>query len=491
LKVKEYNYLRKFLNQKIINYRDKVEMLSHNNLHLIREHQIFLNKYELIFIKNFLKFILNCTFRSILGFFSVFYSLRNIYQNNKFSKFTNKQDDILFVSHFLNTSILGKDDFYYGKLPEELKGKNTILYINHQKKWYTNLKPYWPLSITNRVLLSKNTNLINEFFLISKILFNFFRYLINIFFSKSILDLKINIFLMSTYFSNSTLFNLRMYYQFLYYFRKVKVRSVIFTFEGHAWERLLVLAARKSGVKKIIAYQHANISKFQNSIFTFHGIFKIDKILSSNFHGFKKLSEIYKSIELIGSLRVNRETKLNNFEVFNKKSYHSCLIVPDGILSECFLMFNFSLEAARLNKNIKFIWRLHPLITFEMLKNKINFEDLPSNIILSNNSIEKDISISSWVVYRASTAVLNAALSGLRPIYLPDKDNLQIDPLYFLNKKWKKCCSNPCSLINIINNDIKLKFKNHLNNKYLKVLENKFNQSFDFKKFKRILIESN
>jgi len=491
LRNKEYTILAKALNDLVVRYQEKIDMLSHNNIHLIREHPIFLSKYESIFDDNFLKFTAKCFYRLIYGVFSLIFSLRNSYQDNKISKSVNKEDKLLFISHFLNKSILGKDDFYYGKLPDYLEGKNTILYINHQNKWYKNLNEYWPSSKANRVLLSKNTNIINELFLITKILFGFFRYFLNIFNSKNYINFKINLFLTSTYFSNSTLFNLRMYYQFSYYLKKANVNTVIFTFEGHAWEKLLILASRRAGVKKVIAYQHANISKFQNSIFKFQGIFKTDYVLSSNMHGFEKLSKVYNNVNLVGSMRVNKKTSLNNFRLFVKNKQFTCLVVPDGILSECINLFSFTLESARLNKNINYIWRLHPLITFDMIKKRNNFNSLPKNIILSNNPIEKDIDHSSWVVYRASTAVLPAALSGLRPIFFPQKGNLQIDPLYFLDKKWKKFSSDAIMLNSIISKDIECDFKDHLNNKYLEKLNSKFNQSFDLNHFKRILIETN
>ena len=126
-----------------------------------------------------------------------------------------------------------------------------------------------------------------------------------------------------------------------------------------------------------------------------------------------------------------------------------------------------------------------------MIHKKINLNSLPKNIILSKNSIDTDIGNSSWVIYRASTAALPAALSGLRPIFLPKKNTLQIDPLYFLDKDWKKFCSNGYSLIKIINKDIKSNFKDHTSNKNLNFLNNKFKQSFDFNMFKRILSDSN
>ena len=65
-----------------------------------------------------------------------------------------------------------------------------------------------------------------------------------------------------------------------------------------------------------------------------------------------------------------------------------------------------------------------------LLKANPRFNDLPSNIILSGQSLEDDISTSEFVLYRGSTAVVKAVLSGLIPIYFSQENEMTIDPLY-------------------------------------------------------------
>tara|TARA_B100000959_G_scaffold202148_1_gene211552 strand:+ start:17 stop:442 length:426 start_codon:yes stop_codon:yes gene_type:complete len=88
---------------------------------------------------------------------------------------------------------------------------------------------------------------------------------------------------------------------------------------------------------------------------------------------------------------------------------------------------------------VKFIWRLHPLISFRDLTRKNNkLQRLPENIILSNSSIEKDIECSQFSIYRGSTAIITALSSGIQPIYLSLQDEMTIDPLFELDNKWRK-----------------------------------------------------
>ena len=85
----------------------------------------------------------------------------------------------------------------------------------------------------------------------------------------------------------------------------------------------------------------------------------------------------------------------------------------------------------------KFIWRLHPLFSFDKLSNYgLNAINLPSNIVLSNGSIYDDLDICDFVLYRGSSVVIQAVIAGLKPIYLSDQNKIKIDPLYEMTS-WK------------------------------------------------------
>ena len=62
--------------------------------------------------------------------------------------------------------------------------------------------------------------------------------------------------------------------------------------------------------------------------------------------------------------------------------------------------------------------------------------NITSNIVLSQATLEEDIAHSRWTLYRGTTAAIQAAVAGLRPIYLMLSDELTVDPLYEL-KDWR------------------------------------------------------
>ena len=74
---------------------------------------------------------------------------------------------------------------------------------------------------------------------------------------------------------------------------------------------------------------------------------------------------------------------------------------------------------------------------------------MPKNIKLSSTTLNEDIIESNFVLYRGTTAVINCVMNGLRPIYLIDNDNFNIDPLHEINEH-KHIVKNISDTINIL-----------------------------------------
>ena len=113
-----------------------------------------------------------------------------------------------------------------------------------------------------------------------------------------------------------------------------------------------------------------------------------------------------------------------------------CLVAPEGYLSECKKLFEFSLEIAFSRPDIQFIWRIHPRLNWKLIFNKIyhsyhmKSNQLPKNIILSDSPLKLDLIRSSFILYRGSTVAIIAGASGLLPIYLKETNEISIDPLF-------------------------------------------------------------
>jgi hypothetical protein len=159
--------------------------------------------------------------------------------------------------------------------------------------------------------------------------------------------------------------------------------------------------------------------------------FNPDVILTS---GEVSKTELEKNIELsniiikvMGSNRSNIEESVN--AVMDSRG--SCIVLPEGDVEECNRLFSFSLDCALVMPEMDFIWRLHPNLSFQVLaKNNKIFRKIPSNIKLSKNTLIEDIKNSNWALYRGSTAIIQAAVNGVIPVYLSIKDEISVNTLY-------------------------------------------------------------
>ena len=432
-------------------------------LHVIREHPVFLKQYESIFnsttvekneIKLFIRFkiVLKISISLVLKLFS----------KNKYWHSTQKlkqKYDYIFVSHLLNENQAGESkDFYHDEIPSLLdkQGKSVLIVLfNHSKSSNKLLSQKWNYNQITRVILSPQIGLFNEIKGTLKILYEFRRLKQKSKNEKNILKQKI-LKLATTQF-NETLSNYRKHKQFLKLAKTVNPQKIITTFEGHAWERLIFSTLRQVNPKiKCVGYQHALIFKEQYSIRrNLQKKYNPDLILTSGYlgklqlEGENQLSNI--DIKILGTNRVpNKIFKSDNFSKI-EKSAQTILVIPEAIYGECLYLFEYSIICAKLNPNLNFIWRLHPLLNFDqILAESKNLSKRPQNIILSKNSLEEDINKSDIVLYRGSTAVINCILFGLKPLYLKIEDEMTIDPLYEIDS-FKGIVQTPNHLFEQIN----------------------------------------
>ena len=133
----------------------------------------------------------------------------------------------------------------------------------------------------------------------------------------------------------------------------------------------------------------------------------------------------------------------------------ACLIIPEGDISEVRIMVMSALEVAISLPEVHFILRLHPLLTSTSVRESIpELNKLPKNFSFSKVDLETDISSVSWILYRASSVVLNAMAKGIRPIYLnSDGSNLINDPIPN-SISYRKVASKDIEIIDIIKRDL-------------------------------------
>jgi len=364
-------------------------------------------------------------------------------------KLASEQIDILFVSHLVNVSHLDRiEDFYFGELPDDLASKGysvVIALINHTSEQHSVISHKLGTQRVPRVLLAKSLGFFGEWSIQRRLFLEsgrlkkwanregdkFFRSILRYASRQAVIG------------ASQT--SLRIGEQIGALSMMLHPKVLITTHEGHAWERLAFSTARRAFPEvRCVGYSHSAIFKMQHAIRRkLAPEYNPDVILTAGSVSCEQLRKKSGlegvSILVLGSNRsIFSGSASRNYGVKTKnqngdKREGTCLVLPEGTPSDCHTLFKFSILCARLCPEISFIWRMHPLLTFKELNETSNYlNNLPENIKLSTATLEEDIALTDWALYKGSTAILPAVLAGVLPVYLAEQDEMTIDPLYEL-----------------------------------------------------------
>lgn len=465
MKIGEYQELCKVCDHVLMHDLSTLQITANNYLHVLNAHPEHLEKYELSKVD---KIWLPVRFKLIAivrGFQSVF-DKRHYYVKQAHTK-----SDILFVSHLTNEQqLLNDNDAYFGDLPNQLIDNNvsiSITLINHAKINRKKVLSGWKNSGIHRVVLSSSLDVLSEI----KLYFSQRKSKKNL---KNLLkdfqiEKEIEEGVLHHHLSSDTFDALRIAKQVRDIIRKTGVKYIITTYEGYAWERIVYYCARKVNPDiKCFGYQHAAVFEYQHAIKRpLSAKYNPDVVFTSGLIAkgiFGKTQLKDSGTVCLGSLKYSAPNLMTD------KSQRCCLVVPEVFVKECLSLFGLSIDYAKQNPGQKFIWRLHPILKFEELRRHSTIlEDLPDNIVLSEDGLEGDIQKCDSVLYRGSTAVVNAINMGLKPIYYQQSpDELNIDPIY-THKEGKSIVHN--------REDLGLALDQDVDNKTLKSLRD-FAQDF-------------
>lgn len=348
--------------------------------------------------------------------------------------------DILIISHLVNEAFAGQDkDFYYDHTATELTAqglRTTIALINYTKIPAATLAAGWRTAEVPRLVFSPVQAPLAEFSLYRRACSEARRLYETARMAVSDLERRIARQAAQEAVAGGTVAALRFGEQVRELVARLRPRAIVVTYEGHSWERIAFAAAR-SVVPGIICigYQHAALFNLQHAAQRrLSRKYDPDVILTSGQIAKRRLEKNAAlegiRISVMGSSRSFTRQPGRSWQLL-PGARRACIVLPEGVASECDLLFGFSLECAKAMPDIDFIWRLHPNMNYDMLTRKNpGFRHLPSNVVLSKRSIDEDIARSHWALYRGSTAIVQAAVSGVWPIYLRVPGEISVDTLF-------------------------------------------------------------
>ena len=216
---------------------------------------------------------------------------------------------------------------------------------------------------------------------------------------------------------------------------KSKLRILLTTFEGHAFEKIIFKQFYAQDVKTI-GYFFSVLRKQPNNIFFINEkrfcpkeIFVSGKILKnffkSNYHD-KNIK-----VKVLGSNKKINLQKFKSKKLIKKKQV--CIVAAEGIYSENYLLINLIINNINYFENVEFRLRFHPVVNkskiLDSFSNHPNFKKLK---ISKKNDILDDFKTADFVLYRGSSICIEAALNAVIPIYYVYGEN--IDPISEINK---------------------------------------------------------
>jgi hypothetical protein len=202
------------------------------------------------------------------------------------------------------------------------------------------------------------------------------------------------------------------------------------TFEGQAYERLIYFYSKIFCNNIVrVGYFHAAIFEHQFSVKqSFGKKFDPDLILTQGNFSSKILSKVYNKVDT-GVIAVGAPRTIM-YRIENEKK-DAILVIPSGILTEVIYLLEFSIELSNLMPEFTIHFRFHPSFDLKLVHPIFSIKQLPSNFIISNQSLESDSSLCKFTLYRDSTAIFNAVALGSLPIYIRKVDEeILVNPIY-------------------------------------------------------------
>ncbi len=389
----------------------------------VKPHPFYLKKYEKL-NKNKISLFFSL-FKNFLKILIIF--IANIFK--PISRFINMKDtnyEYVFISHHISNKKIFDEDSYYKdvfKTLKENKIKFLKVYLNHKIKMNKEIL----INEDNYYFLEKNSTIGIEITCLIET-FKLFLFYIKL---KELSVIE-KLIIISEVFSSDTYSNLRINFQIKNLFKKINFKKLICTFEGFNFEKIIFSQSKSKNINiKNIGIQHASIIKNQNSIYKLQNTnFFPDFIFTSGIY-YEKLfkTKIINNtvVKTIGSNKFN----FTNYKNYNKENL--CLVLPEAILSECNILFNFTLKYLKKYDNLKFIWRLHPLMNINETLKKLSINNFSSEKIILSSNYDEDFFKSKYCLYRGSTSVIQSIKYSITPLYLDIKKDFNIDPIIDLN----------------------------------------------------------
>ena len=442
---KEYRQVCEASDSILLALDSTLERIAIPWLHILNEHPYSLSQYAHLFERHRYKFrLILVEAKEMLSLVKAFLKpSKSVRQPVLPPKI-----DVLIISHLLNSSQLhSKEDFYFGAIPEAFAANGIAAVValrDHVGIQRLNPDHSWPGTMAPRILLSETLSGFNELRLRQRLRKEASRLRLAASYSQSVFMARLYKDAAQKAAGPAAVSTLRLYTQIQEMIRSLGPTSVVVTYEGHSWERIVFAAARSvNPTIRCVGYHHTILFPRQHAISRALGYpYDPDIVLTAgNITGdiLKKTSGLSGTpVVTVGTHR-QKNLQTQFLKKISTNSSPACLVIPDGTMEEFLLIFNFVWKAANILPTITFIIRMHPVMQIsKIIEREELLTSLPENIQISHEMISIDFDRCRWALYRGSGAAIHAVSAALRPFYIKSFDEeLCIDPLHTM-ETWKR-----------------------------------------------------
>lgn len=400
--------------------------------------------------------------------------------------------EVCFISHYVGiVNSKNQDyDFYYGKLFQELKKKKikfSVILINHTEETLEEVSRKFAKSQINRLIVNNKYNIIKDLKILIYIFYEFIVFrILNIHKPKKLKNLS-NLYSLDLKDFLSSRNTIKLTDNIKFILNKMKIlKNLIITYEGHAFENVIFEYANKKKIKSF-GYFFSVIREYKNSIFyNLKKSYRPNTIFTSGTIVSKYLKENIKfNSENIFTLGSDKHfIKKIKIRKYFKKRKLKVLVCPEGLYSETIDMLELIKESLSKQNNIEYLFRMHPVIDKNIIKEKFNFKKIKFS---KNKNIFNDLNQCDVILYSGSSVSIQAINQGLVPIYYhKNKDLFSIDPVFQINELTIKNDIELNKLLNLILKNNKTIYKKKLKvQKYCKDYFTELHSENLVKKLKR------
>ncbi len=218
--------------------------------------------------------------------------------------------------------------------------------------------------------------------------------------------------------------------------KKIRIRSLIFTYENNAWEKAFIKKIRQCYPETTsIGYQHSTTTP--NFLYYYVSNDPIDQkyipdyvITNGEYSSSFFRANNFPRDKIItgGVLRYLSGKRTNTIPSGSLQHNNRILVTPPGIIDEAVELLEKLFEALKNNPELEILVKVHPFLSRAKLEERIPFA-LIKKIHYTTRPLQEILPDTNLLVYSTTSTCIEALSMGIPVLKIKSEHRLDLDPL--------------------------------------------------------------